>query len=398
MNAAVVPTHTPEELQAALDKAVMGLLRGKASSFLTAIYCAHEVVFEKCGTAFTTGKKLALDPDWFMGLTEDSRVFLLAHECWHVAWMHTDPATWVGREHRTLNKAMDHVINLMLLDHGYTFVGDGCFDARFKDHTTDQVYNVLMNEKAEQEAAGCPPTPCNGGDGGTGPSADMPFGQDVQAGTAAEAADTLNTVLRAVTLAQMSKQAGDLPGELLTRIDNLLNPRLPWNVLVRRWLNQVSRQGYSWKRPNRRYQALDMYLPDIHGEEGLDHLMFAMDASGSMDDGQLQVLNTEVYDVKTRFNPKNMTLLSFDTKVRQVWEIDEDTDFTTLDFEGRGGTSLHPVWEYAKKRKPTALVVLSDLFCEIPPELKGIPVLWICLDNPQAKVPYGTLVHLDSTK
>lgn len=396
MNAVVAPhVHTEQELQSALDKAVLGLLQGKASSFLTAIYCAHEVVFEKCGTAFTTGKKLALDPDWFMGLTERSRVSLLAHEMWHPAYMHTDPQMWANRDPQELNRAMDHVINLMLLDHGYHFDMPGCYDARFKDHTTDQVYNILMNEKAERDA-GNPPPPCNGGQGGSAGDP-LPFGADVQPGTADDASDVLNTVLRAVTLAQMNGQAGDIPGELLSRIDALLNPKLPWDVLLRRWFNQISREGYSWQQPNRRYRSMDMYLPSRMGEEGLDHLMFAMDSSGSMSDEQLKVLNTEVHDVKARFNPKDMTLVNFDMKVRNEWNIDEYTDFTTLDFEGRGGTSLRDVWRRVAEVQPTALVVLSDLDCEMLPPPGNIPVLWICFDNPKKTVPYGTIIHLDSS-
>ena len=398
--------HTEKELQAALDKAVLGLLQGKCSSFLTAIYCAHQVVFENCKTAYTTGNKLALDPDWFMGLTDRSKVSLLAHEMWHVAYMHTDPAVWHSRDRRTLNQAMDHVINLMLIDHGYHFDMPGCYDARFKDMTTDQVYNVLMNEKQNAPPQSCAGTGQGSGSGpGGGPSGppgspddDLPFGEDVQPGTAQEASDALNTVLRAVTLARMNNQAGDLPGEFLSKIDELLSPTLPWEVLLRRWFNQISREGYTWQRPNRRYTPHGMYLPTRAGEEGLDHLMFAMDSSGSMTDAQLQVLNTEVFDVKARFNPREMTLVNFDTSIRNEWYIDEDNNFTTLDFKGRGGTDLQDVWRRTKELKPTALVVLSDMYCDIPERPGQTPVLWVCFDNPSWVPPYGTVIHLDTSK
>lgn len=397
---------TPQELQAALDKAVIGLFQQKASSFLMTIYCAHEVLWDPaCPTAKTTGKKLHFNPTWFMGLTERSRISLIAHEMWHVAYMHTDPAVWQFRDPRTLNQAMDHVINLMLLDHGYHFDMDGCYDARFKDMTTDQVYNVLMNEKGAQ------PPQCSGTGAGQGggpggasappdgaPGPDLPWGQDVEAGTAADAADVVSTVIRAVTMARMNKQAGDLPGELLTKIDELLNPKLPWDVLLRRWLNQVSREGYSWQRPNRRYQHHGMYLPAKMGDEGLDHLMWAMDSSGSMSDEQLKVLNSEVADVKARYNPTMMTLCCFDTKVRKVWSVDDNTEFSGLDFHGRGGTSMTDVWRLAEEKRPTALVVLSDMECNIPasPPAGNIPVLWVCFDNPGWQPPFGSVIHLDT--
>lgn len=392
---------TPEELiklQELLDGAVLGLFKqGRPGSrqipsvFLTTIYSGLELIWAgaEVPTAGTNGLKLWINPGFFRDLSAPMRVTLLAHELWHVAFMHMERLT--DRCPDKWNEACDHAINLMLKEYGYHFDISHLADEQFKGMSADAIYEVLPKD---------------------GPS-DLPFGKDIvssggndpgdpsnQPLTPQQLQDVLGKVVRAATVSKMSGDPpGSLPGELETKIEKLLNPTLPWNILLRRFFNELGGQEFSMKTPNRRHMANGMYLPGISSADmGLDHIVWACDASGSMSDEQLQVLNSEIRGVQDQFNPDLMTLIVFDTHVRTIEQFPEDKMIPPLTFEGRGGTDLQDLWAKVQEQKPPAkaLVVFSDLQVSIPPAIPGLPILWVCMDNPGMKAPYGRMIHTNS--
>ena len=134
-----------------------------------------------------------------------------------------------------------------------------------------------------------------------------------------------NIIVRARTQAQMAgKAAGEIPDEIERMIDELLNPKLPWPVILNRFLDQRVREEYSWARRNRRYQN-DTYMPSLHSY-GLGHLTFAIDTSGSIDDEELQEMLSEIKGVQQVFNPEYMTIIDCDSTIHQVHTIDQTTD------------------------------------------------------------------------
>lgn len=409
-------TMTPDE---ALEKAVLGLFIApsgvnRPSTFLTTIYCSLKQTWrEDIPTACVTGDmELFINPRWFLELSAPMRETLLAHELWHIGFLHIDPARAEGRCPDKWNEACDHAINLMLEDHGFRFdkfppghpmAGQemGLKDPRFKDMSAEEIYAILEAEGGKPflpfgndfaPGTTVSENPADGnGDGGSG---NGPNSQR-QPLTQSQLADLTATIVRAVTLTRMNgREAGSLPGSLTTMIDELLNPRLPWDALLRRWLSERSAYGSSWRRPNRRFQ--DIYLPGRTGQEGLAHLRWYLDCSGSVTDAQLKVYNSEIAGAKATHNPELMTVSSFDTEIQDTWQFSEDHDLKGLEFHGRGGTDLREVFKDIHKHKPSAAIIISDLEVHIPARNPGVPLLWICVDNPNKTVPYGTLVHLDS--
>lgn len=383
------------DLQRMLDKMVLGLFQAKSSVFLSSLYCSMRFHWDTdIPTACTDGLDLRANPTWFESLSEAMRVTVLAHELWHVAYMHMmrigtrDPQLW--------NMAADHAINLMLLNHGFHFdnfpaghlkAGErmGLADWQFDGMSAEEIYDRLLSQ--------CSPI-------------ELPFGSDFQAPPGPDGEETpgapdplvqaqvLAAVVRAQTMAEMSKQAGELPGDLKEMIQALLKPKLPWESLLHRWLTEKSEEGYRWERPHRRYE--DMYLPSPGGQVGLSHIMWAIDTSFSMSPRNLQIINSEIVSAKEQFAPEQMTLVSFDTEIHDHWDITGDDELGTLTFGGRGGTDMHPVFELAQKEMPQALIMFSDMECQIPPEIVGVEVLWVCFDDPSWQPPYGSVVHVDN--
>ncbi len=397
--------NTIDDPQEMLDKAVLGLFVtptgvNRPSTFLATLYCSLKQAWrEDIPTALVTGDlDFFINPNWFSTLSPAMRETVLAHEVWHVALMHIDPARMGNRCPDKWNEACDHAINLMLEEHGFTFdkfppghpmAGQemGLKDPRFRGMSVEEIYEIL-------EAEGGEPFLPFGNDFQPGSTNQDPDGKP-QSLTSTQIANVTSAIVRAATLSQMNpREAGSLPGWLTTMIDKLLNPRLPWDALLRRWLTERSTYGVSWRRPSRRFQ--DIYMPGRTGQEGLAHLRWYIDCSGSVTDDQLKVYNSEVAGAKATHNPELMTVTSFDTCLRDTWQFSQDQNLTGLEFHGRGGTCLKEVFEDIRKHRPSAAIIISDLDTEIPPHNPGIPILWICVDNPKKTVPYGTIIHLDS--
>jgi hypothetical protein len=92
-----------------------------------------------------------------------------------------------------------------------------------------------------------------------------------------------------------------------------------------------------------------------------------------------------------------MTFAQFDTMIQKVDVFMKDDPFEEVKIVGRGGTSLVCVRDYIIKENPTAVVIFSDLDCtpmEPLPQGLDIPIIWVALNNKDAKVPCGQLVHL----
>lgn len=375
-----------DKANAALNKTKGQLFFKKGSAFLGSLLCRMDFEWdEKIPTAATNGLKLFWNPEFFLSLDEETRVTVLAHELWHVAYLHC--IRGLNKEPDRYNIAADHVINLMLQSHGYYMKGfPYCMDPKFTGMSTEQVYDLL------------PPSPPSGGGGGSMPaglgSDILPQNSNDPAQQTANTANAIAKVVGAITAAQMSKEAGMIPGEITMTVEHFLNPKLPWETILFNFFNDMVDMERSYARPNRRYD--DPILPGEAGLTGLEHLIYYLDISGSVSDHDILRFNSEVKYIHSELRPQRLTLVTFDTKIQDVYEFTADDVFEKIVVTGRGGTDLRPVMAHAKLHKPNAMIIFTDLYVDIPAELPPCPLVWICLDNSRAEVPYGKLIHMDS--
>lgn len=390
----------PDEsaLDLLLDRTKGRLFFKKGAGFLGSLVCDHRYIWDdEAPTAWCNGETIGWNPQFFMWLTPEERVTVLAHELWHTGFDHMSrlyercPDIW--------NQAADHVINNMLQEHGFVF-GDNllslglCLDPQFKDMSTEEVYDKLPKPPSGQPNPNLPPDP-------NGPPAQGSSGQghkgmsgDIKAppkGTNPD--DIKGKLVKAAQASRMSKEAGIIPGETELIIDEFLNPILPWEVLLQRFFTDLSNDDYSWKRPSRRYE--DEYLPSLSGENGLEHLIYYLDVSGSVSDGDVLRFNSEVKHIHESLRPKRLTLVTFDTKIQDTYEFEQDMPFDKVTLHGRGGTSLEPVRQHIIKNKPTAAVIFSDLYVRPMTPDPQYPILWVVVGNKRAKPAFGQAIHID---
>lgn len=393
------------QLKDAYDRAKLGLFVKKGAMFISTLYFSLKMSWdESIPTACTNGDYLKINPQFFMKISKEMRVTLLAHEAWHVGLMH--PLRIGNRDPEKWNAAADYAINIMLKDLGYHFDANlGLLDEQYRGMTAEAIYDKLPD--GPQGGGGWsnmggmgndlqkPGTPPPGNDpnqqnqnGNGGQQQPQPTAQEIEN-------KILATLVRATMQSKMSgKEAGVIPGDLEAYIDAMLNPKLPWETILENHMNDIIKDDYSWARPNRRFMP-EFYLPSQYGE-GLSKINWYMDISGSVSDSQIKRFNSEVRHVHERFTPKATNIISFDTRIQDEYTFTDDERFTGLEFHGRGGTSLDCVFEHAKRAMPDLMIVFSDLECREITEEPPFPVIWICADNPRANVHFGRLIHMDT--
>lgn len=346
----------------------------KRATFFGSLMCSLDFAWdETIDTAATDGVSLWWNPHFFLGLKPEVRKTVLMHELWHPARLHIirrgdrDPRLW--------NVACDHRINLDLEAEGYSFEGvEDCFkDPKYWGWAEEDIYDDLVKESFEP-----PPD----------------YQPDIREGSKNGAARSLNNVVRAVHQAKLSGGAGTIPGDIETILKKFLAPVVPWEQLLHQFMHDLIEEGYSWRRPNRRFPSI--YLPSRYMDEGrLEHLIYYEDVSGSISGQDALRFNSEVKHVKDTYRPKKMTLVQFDTVIQQELVLEEGDPFEEIKIVGRGGTCLRCVREHILQHRPTAAIIFSDLECE-PMEPLGfdLPVIWVAIRARGAKVPFGKLIHI----
>ena len=137
-------------------------------------------------------------------------------------------------------------------------------------------------------------------------------------------------------------------------------------------------------------------MPGIRrAEDGLNHLAYFVDASGSVSDYDILRFNSEIKYIKDQLKPNKLSLIVFDTKIREVIVFDEDDTFDKVVITGRGGTSLVCVREWIQANRPTAAVIFTDMECApMDKPTPPIPVLWVVTGNRGHSPSYGQVIKL----
>ena len=388
-------------LRKELDRCKSSILMDSKNAFLGALMCQLKQDWDTTiPTACTDGTSIWWSPTWFLSLPKPARVTVQAHEVWHVARLHMlrrgnrDPRLW--------NYATDVRINNDLKAMGFSFVGlEGAWmdDKYPADMPEEDIYDDLLKNNVQP-----PPEPnpfdgdlgsepegkdASGSGGGSQPGPYNSGPPDKSAGI-----KQLQAVAQAIQQAKIQKQAGSIPGQLELIVEDFLSPVIPWEQVLFNWFTDLVLEDYSWQRPNRRHR--DMYLPSLQSDEQrLTCLHYYFDISGSVTDEMIKRFNSEVKYIKDTFNPEKLVLIMFDTKLHEIYEIEENDQFDRIKVTGRGGTCLRCVRDHINDTKPTAAIIFTDLECQPMQPLKvPVPIIWTVADNPGAKVPFGQIIHI----
>ena len=341
--------------------------------FTTVLFSLRQIWDNTSPTGATDGKSLWLNSNFFMSLDEEERIFLLVHEAMHVACQHM--LRRGDRDHKLWNIACDHYINLLLISRGFKMPACGLADPQYKDLNPDQIYPLLPKETAN----------CSDGFGFDlqDPNPDTPI---------EEATKAIEDILIRASMA--SKVGGDkpgtIPGTIEIFLEKLLNPKLPWQRILARWIQNIAKNDFTFKKPNRRYFP-EYHLPSAFSNKLID-LAIAVDASGSVSDAEFLRFVSETHGIMRMMKPDNITLIQFDSGIRSVNKVRSILELSKIKFTGRGGTKIQPVLEWANENKPQLLLVFSDGDFRMIGNTK-IPVIWLIHNREQFTAPFGKVIH-----
>lgn len=365
-----------KEALAALEKAKIQLMLKADSAFFVSLCFSRKHVFnENIPTARTNGLLVEYNPSFFMNLTPEQRVTLLLHETLHGAYLHM-VRIQDDMDHGRANIAMDHVINLQLQERGYAAIDHWHCDRQFTNMAWEDVYPLIpVDETCSME--------------------------DVEPVGPEEFRDKLihevqNQLIAASIASQQAKDApGTIPGNVQIYIDKLLNPKLPWQTILRRFLQKFDKSNYSFKKPNKKFLP-KFFMPTLMDKALID-ITVAIDTSGSVTQSEFLRFVTEIASIVKNSKPRKLTLIQFDTQIKLVSPIKNMNQLLTTNFVGRGGTRISPVLDWARENKPKLLIVFTDgeFYFEDEDNL-NTPVIWLIHNNPEFTSTLGKVIHYET--
>lgn len=366
-----------------------------------------------CPSMGTDGRTFFFNPRFIEHLSLTQLITAVAHECMHVVFLHAlrrhdrNPILW--------NAAGDYAINPILIEANMEpvvvdkkdFKFEWLHERKYEGMTADEIYNKLEKEARTTIMS------CNGlkdhpskdkKRGRSGKQKSEGGNQDQDSGfgdgdiVSPEEAEVAAKVLVAEAYAA-AKHAGTMPAGLSRIVDEWLHPKIAWQDKLRRFVEQVARNDYSWARPNTRFLQRGFYIPSLYNLE-LGEVIVAIDTSGSISEKGLKMALAELSEILEAANPTTAYVVYVDADVQNVEEYTkDDLPLRSARPSGGGGTDFKPPFDWAEKEQiePVCLVYITDLWCSSYPDPPNYPVIWVTEETPNASriPPFGEVIVME---
>ena len=294
------------------------------------------------------------------------------------------------------NIAADHFVNLSLMDtdNNEGFVEMPSIgvqpDAKYRGWSVEQIFNDLLQNAEQGEGSGQ-------GDGEGLDEHDWENGKGGQPSEAEQSqrAQEIDRALRnGQMIAKKRSKSGSGGSEMF---GELTRPQVDWKQALREFVQETC-QGNdesTWRRPNRRYMAQDIYMPSSVSER-VGELVVGFDTSGSCFTGT--VISRFVSELQAIFDsvkPEAVRVVCWDTSVCSDETMrPEDFNAPTVRVSGGGGTCGDVLFDYLREKRaePQAIIQFTDGYVGDFGH-SHIPTLWVITDK-SIKAPWGQTLHI----
>lgn len=380
-----------------IKKAHVSIMRHKTfSAYSGFIACGDVTITEDIPTACTDGWNVLYNPGFVDSLTASEVRMLVLHEATHKAYSHMTMWRKLFEENAQLaNIAADHFVNLALIeaDAGEKFItvpkAGVQPDSKYSGWSVQMIYNDLLNNQD-------PDDPDGDGEGEGFDQHDWKSGasktpQEMQAQeTEIKRAARQGETIRQKLLGKGNDNRSGLFGDLLT-------PKIDWRKILRDFVTETcaSRDESTWRKPNRRFLADDVYMPSMIGTT-MTELVIGFDTSGSCFGGEeMTRFVTEITAIVADVNPSKVHVVYWDTRVagHQIFEHGQFA-VQNLKPQGGGGTDGSVLFDYLRDERivPQAIVQFTDGYIGDWGR-SDVPTLW-AITAEHITAPFGTSVHL----
>jgi predicted metal-dependent peptidase len=324
--------------------------------------------------------QLAINEEFWTGLSDMHKMGLLKHELLHIAFGHLVSFSSFSNK-KLANVAMDMEINQYIEDSWLPEGGIRIED--YEDLKLDKkagcryYYDQLLRLQDEKDKNGT-----TGNDAmdklldnvASGDIPDHSTWEEFDDMTDAEKKLIEKQVQKILQDAkeQTVKKRGNVPGEIegLIVVEEFTAPKFDWKGYLRRFTG-VSTKVFTKKirrKENRRYEDNPGLKIKMR-----QHMLLAIDTSGSVSNDELTEFMNEIHHIHKA--GVDITVIQCDTSIRSIEPYRGKNEINVF---GRGGTEFDPVLDYynANLKKYTSLVYFTDGECytSVKPKSK---VLWV---------------------
>ena len=343
-------------------------------------------------TAATDGKNIWYNPEFIEKIYTEDPVYvqsLLGHEVLHAVFSHVGRR---GYRHPLLwNIACDFVVNSALVESGLKIHPNWLYDVKYKDWTTEAVYDDLLKDaEAARKAQGKGTVDSHYGDD------DFPGEGMTEDEKEAREKDMKERVVKAANCAG----AGNIPGSIKRMIEEFTNPKIKWNQLLRKYISEYTKADYTWMRPNKRHFSSGIMLPSMDKQQRIK-LAVAVDTSGSISNDDINAFMGEINNIVSMFDEYEIDAAYFDTLVHSPTKIKGSTDFKDFceNVKGGGGTTFEVWWEWFHALQDASKVNAIIFFTDGYPSGEWIPeympysnIFWVVKGSNNV-APVGVTLH-----
>lgn len=362
-----------------------------ANGFLGAVLLGLKRVYSTdIPTACVNLDTVVMNPEWmFDQLTPGQCVFVAYHEVLHLVYEHL--LVRGNRDVRIWNAAADYRVNTDLVGMDLERPVEGLFDltGKYAKMTTLEIYDDLIDSSTVVPEWGME---------GDLVEPDPDATPEEKAKQVEVTAQVSDLIRNAAVVADSSEDGwGSLPGHLVASIKSEVSRKVSWREHLAHIPQKLKRSSVNYNKFSRRGIARGMYNPKRE-EKQLGTLGIAWDTSISVTEEQIALMKGECNSLRQMLNPEKMVIACFDTSIHKVHEVEPYQDLDLIQIQGRGGTSLFPVFDYFNKdpEKISCLIVFSDMECQAVTLAPSYPVYWVVLDNPSVRVNFGSIIHFNS--
>lgn len=360
---------------------------------------------ESVESAATDGQDIFYNEAYLTKLKHEEIMGLLAHQVGHKMFMHTSRLQ--NREVKIWEMATDYVINGILKAEGMILPAGFLHNTDYADMSAEEVYKKLKEETDNQQkkdSGSAGDAESEGRDQAlskaTGGGAVPNHLKEEKSRTQAEQTELEGQIKSQIAqAAQMAKQAGKLPASIAGMITAILAPKVSWRKQLRDFVTETAKSDYTFRRPNRRMMAHDLYMPSLTGDE-MPPLALIFDTSGSIY-GDQKTLNTfisEINSIIADCRPMSVVVAYADTRVVHHQELEQGEELVP-ELKGGGGTAFGPAirWIDEYEEEFAGIIYFTDLYAS-DFGFSDTPTMWAVYDNKNAKqsdVPFGRVILIE---
>jgi predicted metal-dependent peptidase len=412
--------------------------------FFGSVAIGLELVEHKgCSTAATDGKQLIYNPDWILTLDAEETMALFEHEVYHVALKHGTLMREVMDEPdfdwKLWQESCDHPINSRLLAKGRKLPlppggGQYIYDPKYDGMSAIRIYRILLKEKKDAQKAGSTQSPQGdpqksdgngdmgtdpvagadkqkelfeetGGFGGILPLTDKDGNPASQEQLEQATKDFEMTIMNSARVLEktLESSVGDMPGFVKEIIEAHTEPQRSYKDEILDIMEEITRDDYSWSRPNRKY---DVYLPTLYDKE-LAELVVLVDSSGSVSQNELEIYAGEISGILEEFEHIKIHVIFHHTQAYNLETFEHEDLPVKFGNIVSGGTNYRDAYDRIDREgfEPKAIWHFTDLDVysgAYPDKEPDFPVFWMNTSPRKADgslrystPPWGRVIDLD---